>query len=67
MDLADRVTQLENAVIHLSNVLERRLGPYEKDMDDSVRTEGTAVRQWAQMVIAERLGPTQRGESQRRA
>ena len=67
MDLADRVTHLENAVIHLSNVLERRLGPYEGDSDDRVRSEGTAVRQWAEGVISERLRPNQRGENQRRA
>jgi hypothetical protein len=63
MDLADRVTQLENALIHLSNVVERRLGPYERDADGGTRSEGGAVREWAQVVIAERIGPTQRGES----
>jgi hypothetical protein len=56
MTTEERVRRLEDAVILLSNIVERRTGPYGIDVVPTVAREGARLHQWAESVQAERSG-----------
>src|SRR5664280_3191879 len=56
MTTEEGVRRLEDAVNLLSNIVERRTGPYGIDVIPTVAREGARLHQWAESVQAERSG-----------
>jgi hypothetical protein len=51
-----QLQRLEDAVIHLSNIIVRRSGAFEFDADETVAREGTLFNAWAETVRDLRSG-----------
>ena len=52
----ERIRGIEDAVIHLSDILEARLGPYGRDQHLAVPGYGKQIHQWVASVNARRSG-----------
>jgi hypothetical protein len=50
MTLEERVSGLEDAVMHLSNILELDRGVYDRHVNPAIRANGGEVRRWAESV-----------------
>jgi hypothetical protein len=54
MTSEEQIRRLEDVVILLGNVVERRLGAFGTDLDPATAAEGDRVHQWASAVRVER-------------
>ena len=54
MTTEEQIRRLEDAVILLGNVVERRLGAFGTDVDPAAAAEGVRIHEWAHTVRVER-------------
>jgi hypothetical protein len=52
----ERIKGLEDALTHLSNIVEHRLGAYADDINQAVRDEGDLIHGWARAAQEHRSG-----------
>jgi hypothetical protein len=54
MTSEEQIRRLEDVVILLGNLVERRLGAFGTDLDPAAAAEGDRIHQWANAVRVER-------------
>lgn len=52
----ERITGLEDAVTHLTNIMEHRTGSYAADVNQAVVDQGAQIHSWARAVQEHRAG-----------
>lgn len=56
MTIEERVERLEDAVIHLGNIMEHQTMPFSSHVDPTVVSEGRLFWTWAKAMQADRPG-----------